>query len=314
MIHYLPYQQIDQKKWDECIHNAFNGRVYALSWYLNEMAYGWDALVEDDYQTVMPLTGGRKAGINYLFQPFFTQQLGVFSRSLITPSQTEKFLNAIPPKFLYGEINLNSHNVIQSKSLEIVQLLNHELDLIKPLEVLRKNYSENTRRNLRKAQLQELKINESVSPEVLVSLFRSNRGAILNHITESHYTRLVALMHRAIYHRTAFVKGCFSSNTLLAGAFFIHYRNRLIFLFSALSEEGKKQGAMFQLIDHVISQFSGQAVIFDFEGSNDPNLTRFYKSFGAKEVHYPRIIFNRLPYPLQVTVNAVKKMRQIISF
>ncbi|MDD2963405.1 MAG: hypothetical protein PHQ65_01545 [Bacteroidales bacterium] len=315
MITHLTYDQINQKKWDECIHRAFNGRVYALSWYLNEISYGWEALVEGDYQAVMPLPGNRKARISYLFQPFFTQQLGIFSIKLISPSETSRFLNAIPSKYRYGELNLNSHNKVEPEGgFSCTFLLNHELDLIRPYYALKNNFSENTRRNIRRGSKNNLVINESLSPEELVTLFKNNRGAMLNHITEGHYLRLVSLMHRAIYHRNAFTIACYQNNNLLAGAFFLKYRNRLVFLFSAINDEEKKSGAMFSLIDHVIQKHSDQPVVLDFEGSNDPNLARFYKGFGASEVTYPRIVFNRLPYPLQITVNAAKKLRQIISF
>lgn len=314
-IKHLTYDQIDYKKWDECINKAFNGRVYALSWYLNEISYGWEALVEGDYFSVMPLPGSKKAGINYLFQPFFTQQLGLFSIGLITPDQINNFLKAIPSKYRYGELNLNSHNKISANNLYQLSFnSNHELDLIRPYESILHNFSVNTRRNIRKSYSQKLTISKSSNPEELVALFTANRGAVLNHITDLHYTRLIALMYKAIGNETGFISGCYKNNNLLCGAFFLNFRNRLIFLFSALSEEGKKNSAMFFLLNETIRQFSGNPVILDFEGSNEPNLARFYKSFGAIEVKYPRIVFNRLPFPLRITVNAAKKLRQILSF
>ena len=39
----------------------------------------WDALVEDDYVSVMPLPYRKKMGVTYIFPPTMTQQLGVFS-------------------------------------------------------------------------------------------------------------------------------------------------------------------------------------------------------------------------------------------
>jgi len=315
LIKHLTYKQIDHKKWDECINKAFNGRVYALSWYLDEIAYGWEALVEEDYTSVMPLPGGKKAGINYLFQPFFTQQLGLFSIGLLTPEQINNFLEAIPSKYRYGELNLNSHNnPSDDHRYKLTYNSNHELDLIKPYPSIQHSFSENTRRNIKKSHNQGIIIAKNSGPEELVALFSANRGALLNHITDAHYSRLIALMHKAIYNNTGFISACYQHNNLLCGAFFLNFRNRLVFLFSAISEEGKKNGAMFFLLDETIRQFAEKPVILDFEGSNEPNLARFYKSFGANEVKYPRIVFNRLPYPLQITVNVAKKLRQIISF
>ena len=70
MIRYLTHNQIDTRRWDECIAQSPNGLVYAWSWYLDVVHPSWEALVEDDYETVMPLTGNKKFGVNYLFQPF----------------------------------------------------------------------------------------------------------------------------------------------------------------------------------------------------------------------------------------------------
>src|ERR1700692_3437990 len=82
MIHYLKHNAIDKRRWDEAIDRAFNGMIYAKSWYLDIVSPQWDALVSDDYRAVMPLTWRRKFGVYYLYQPFFTQQLGVFTTPL----------------------------------------------------------------------------------------------------------------------------------------------------------------------------------------------------------------------------------------
>ena len=69
MIQYLEHNQIDKKKWDATIEEC--GNIYAYSWYLDVVHPQWEALVEGDYDTVMPLTGGEKFGVHYLFQPYF---------------------------------------------------------------------------------------------------------------------------------------------------------------------------------------------------------------------------------------------------
>ena len=77
-IRYLERHEIDTIKWDQCIRHAANGLIYSYSVYLDTMAKQWSALVLNDYEAVMPLTWNRKFGFNYLYQPAFTSQLGIF--------------------------------------------------------------------------------------------------------------------------------------------------------------------------------------------------------------------------------------------
>ncbi|MBK7391410.1 MAG: hypothetical protein IPI23_20775 [Bacteroidetes bacterium] len=51
------------------------------------------------------------------------------------------------------------------------------------------------------------------------------------------------------------------------------------------------------LIDTYIKDVAGKIKILDFEGSNDQELARFYKSFGSTECVYLQIKKNQLPPP-----------------
>ena len=95
-IQYLRHGQIDKTKWDACIESSPNGLVYGYSFYLDQMAGNWEALVMGDYKTVMPLTTRKKYGIQYLAQPFLVAQLGLFGNE-IDAGLMEKFFRAIPP-------------------------------------------------------------------------------------------------------------------------------------------------------------------------------------------------------------------------
>ena len=74
------------------------------------MSAGWDALVLDDYETVMPLTWNKKFGISYLYQPAFTQQGGVFGAGIFDNKLVDAFITRALDKFPFIEINLNYAN------------------------------------------------------------------------------------------------------------------------------------------------------------------------------------------------------------
>jgi len=50
------------------------------------------------------------------------------------------------------------------------------------------------------------------------------------------------------------------------------------------------------LINNYIEKNSNSNMIFDFEGSNNEALARFYRGFGAKEFHYFGLRQYRFPF------------------
>jgi len=310
MIKYFRNQEIDRRKWDECIQNSFNGIIYAYSWYLDIVCKQWDALIEDDYQRVFPLTLNKKFQISYLYQPFFTQQLGLFSRSLLTPEIVDNFLNAIPSKFKLIEINLNIFNKTSNGEFKIKENLTHELDLINPYENLYKEYSSNTKRNIKKAVDSGINIKKNVNPESIIDIFRDNRGKEIDTFKKSDYFNLKRLIYSCIFNDKASIWGAFNKqNVLCAGIFFVVSNKKVIFLFSATNQEAKDTGAMSLLIDSFIRENAQRELTLDFEGSNDPDLARFYKSFGSKKCTYLQVIKNEFPSFVQLGFHWYKKIK-----
>jgi hypothetical protein len=307
MICHLEHSAIDKKKWDATIDAC--GNIYGYSWYLDIAHPGWEALVEDDYQAVMPLTGGKKFGIHYLFQPYFVQQLGVFSRSGASAETVQCFLQSIPKTYRFAEIRLNEGNALDKGAQGVGYHRNVLLGLDQDYETIRSNYHQNTRRNLAKAESSNLQIVDTVIPYHVVALFRDNRGALLNKWGDAEYARLISLTQTAINRKSACIYGVTEKGVgqLLCAAIFMKTDRRVTFLFSGLSEEGKQKQAMTYLLDRVIEKHSNQPVSFDFEGSDDDNLARFYLGFGGEEVQYPSFAFNRLSPIGKMLLKAWKK-------
>ena len=294
MIQYLRHTAIDKSKWDAAI--ADYGNIYAYSWYLDVVHPDWEALVEDDYLSVMPLTSGKKFGVNYLYQPYFVQQLGVFSKTPLTQEKTMEFLEAIPKHYRFAEIRMNESNAFNEGFQGVEYHRNVLLDLNQSYESIRANYHTNTKRNLAKAEANNLQIVDTVIPYHVVALFTDNRGAYLDKWGDAEYKRLTRLAQIAEKRRFAFMLGVTEKGVgeLLCAAIFMKTADRITFLFSGLKQEGKEKQAMTFLLDHVIQKFANQPITFDFEGSDDDNLAHFYLGFGGHEVQYPSYSFNRL--------------------
>ena len=311
MIRFVKYGDIDKSKWDECIEKAFNGNICGYSWFLDAVCLHWHGLIDDDYRTVFPLPSGRKYFIRYIYQPFFTQQLGIFSRNHLTADVVKEFIDHIPSTYKFVDINLNSLNKTDNLSCKITKSVNHELDLIFPYDTLYENYSENTKRNLKRALLSNISLSNTASPEDVIRLFRLNRGEGLTHLGDQEYKILLQVIYICIHRGIAEITGAYNEQKeLCAGAIFIKSHQKSIFLFSAISESGRANGSMTKIIDQFIRQNAGSQTTLDFEGSNDPNLARFYKSFGAQVSTYPRIKLTRLPGIGNQVLNLLRRIRK----
>lgn len=298
-IKYLEHNEIDKAKWDLCINQAINRLPYAFSWYLDVVSPNWHALVSDDYKFVFPLTWRNKMGFNYLYQPLFTQQLGIFSSIPVSFAVSNDFLNAIPSKFKLIEINLNSFNPAAGNKFVASKRLNFEMDLSLSYEEIRKFYSDNQKRNINKAKKNELKINQPDISEV-ISLFKNDRGLKVERMKNESFELLRRLYSALKQKGISYIRGVSDGSQTICGGIFIQTEYRIIFLFSGNTVIGKSSGAMSFLIDSVIQENSNKKIILDFEGSNDLGLARYYSSFGSIEHVYLHLKKNTLPFPVRL--------------
>ena len=299
MISYLNHKDIDKTLWDECIANALNGNVYAWSWYLDVVHPGWDALVEvteGKYLTMMPITWKEKFGIYYLCQPFFVQQLGVFSTQKLTQQRIVEFINAIPSFYLLVQIRLNEGNHFDELLKGVEFHFNHLVDLSSDYETLSSHYHENTIRNLKKSLKSNLELVKNLPIATVIDLFRADRGSKVKHWGDEEYARLARLTEVAITSSNAFIYGVknIDNKDIICGALFMVSHQRITFLFSGNSPAGKESRAMTFLIDQVFREYAGQSFTFDFEGSDEVNLARFYQGFGSEMLTYPALNFKLL--------------------
>ncbi len=311
MIRYLRHDEIDFDKWDRCVDHAMNGMLYAWSWYLEMVSPAWDAIVEGDYESVMPLPTKKKWGIAYIYQPFFAQQLGVFSTRSLSSEVIGRFVHAIPRRFLYADICLNTFNALSpAPNRKVYQLRTFELDLIQDHQRLVEAYSENTRRNIKKAEKNGVFVASQGRPEDIIQAFKDNRGRDLRSFSERDYLVLKHIIYSGMHKGQVKTYVAYTrENTFCAGGVFYNSNNKVIFLFSGMTAEARGNGAMFMLIDAFIRDHAGQALILDFEGSSDENLARFYRGFGSKECVFLRLVLNRLPPMLSPLTTLYTRIR-----
>lgn len=295
-IQYLSHQQIDKTKWDRCIDNASNGLIYAYSFYLDQMAKHWDALVLNDYKAVMPLTWNKKYGICYLYQPFLTAQLGIFG-SQITGEMVSSFINSIPRKFQLVEIALNHANLDSSQD-DLQLRMNYVLDINHPIEFLQQQYRDNIKRNIKKSLQVGCTITKDFAVDKVIELALQQMKGYDKESSENveRFRKLYSFLHTK---KMATTYGITLNSEIVASCVFFFSHQRAYYILVGNHPNGKTIGASHALINAFIQDHAGKDMLLDFEGSDIPNLAFFYSSFGAKEEKYPFLQVNKLPFYLK---------------
>jgi hypothetical protein len=296
-IRYIKHQDIDTEKWQICIDSAGNSRLYPNIWHLDRTALVWDALVWGDYEFVMPLPVRKKWGIQYVYQPLFCQQLGIFPKPANLVA--ELFYEELWKKYRYCDVFINSQNpsIQTEKGIEFLPRQNYLLNLTYNYKSLAKSYSTNTKRNIAKANSNDLQFVAGIRLEDYMAFKQAN---IIDKISKKELEKLKSIIAFGQYKGIGEIYGVYSSgNELCAAVYFCKWKNRVIYMNAATGNEGKNLGAMYFLVDNFIKANAEQELILDFEGSMVPGVARFYSGFGATAETYFQLKFNRLPLPLR---------------
>jgi hypothetical protein len=294
-IKLLHNSKIDIDEWDKTITASINSRIYAESWYLDSVAPDWQGLIYGNYKYVMPVAIKKKMGINYAFQPLFSQQLGVFPPP--EPNIFDFFLKELASKVPYYNIGFNSLNKLPQKEKSIEWRKNHILLLDKPYDELTRAYSAHTRRHLRKAK-KNCSIAISVQPSEYINLKSQNCNS---GFSKEHLSKLKLLINKTTQRGRGKIYGAYNKhNELCAAAFFIFDEKRAYYLNSVSNNEGKKLQSMYAIVDKFIFENAESSLVVDFEGSTIDGIARFFKGFGASPEKYAFVKYNKLPWPLKL--------------
>lgn len=299
-IKLLNRDQIDDKRWNGCVHFALSATPYAYTWYLDNVCETWQGLIVGNYKIVMPITRGKKFGFNYSYQPFFTQQLGVYSDLTLSKETIQEFADALPKDLSYIDICLNESN-FAPKGFETIERSNYLLDLKPSYEEIKKAYSGNVLRNIRRAEKAGFYISNHLSAEEFANFYKQHTAPKVAGFNDQHYYMMLRLIYQALHFNMGILVGVYNTeNVLVAANFLINHPQRLINLMPSSNEEGLKHGAMAFLLDSLIAKNSEQNKFLDFEGSMIEGIVKFYRSFGAKRVIYYQIKLNLLPKILRI--------------
>ena len=309
-LRYLRHSELNLPAWDACLAAAPEALPYAWAWWLTATAGRWDAVVEikeetGAYVSVFPLPTKMRPWGRDVYQPPFTQQLGLVTTAASRHRNVLDYLALLPAaRFAHFYVQLSTQNelVAAPSTFKLVPRQTYQLSLAPAYAALSAAYAPDYRRRLSRNQQQAspLMVKETTSAEAIIQLFKSEKQEA--GLKAQDYQRLNALVQTLQANGRLLVVEVRApdSGEMLAGALFVRHTGFIIYLFAAASLGGKKAGAPLLLLDHVIQRHAGSpGLILDFEGSMIPSIARFFANFGAVPVSYVALTQTRQPWYLQ---------------
>jgi hypothetical protein len=299
MIIYLKHNEIDRVQWDNCIKDSPRPKPYGFSWYLDIMAPEWEALMDDEYDSVFPIPAFKKYGIHYVATPIFLQQLGAYSPDASPRKAINEFIDYMPD--FYSLIDLCVGQRIDSDRYKVTLKANYELELNKPYEKLWDGFSAHCKRNVEKSGKKKPEIVSDITPDELINLFIANKGSEIKGIKSRDYQKLGNLMNFCLKNKKGRIIGVRRSKRKITyGVFLIEIKGNMTMLFVVNTHESRERRIGYYVVNELIKESASTKTILDFVGSSIPSVASFMESFGSKNVPFYRIYRNRLPWPVSM--------------
>ena len=285
----LHRRQIDEARWNDAVNRDDTYLPYGLTWWLDALLGDrWGGLVLDDYRIVLPLPYSHRLGsIRRVASAPFTQQCGPWGNPSVKDTRT--LFTAIPGSVV--SVDIGGREGLAAPAIPTtfttVERTNLILDLGRPHEDVRRGYHKSVRRKLRKAG-NEHRLRSGDASEA-IETFRSHAGLKAG-LRDKHYRAIVRLIEACTDRGVGRIYALDDQDgALLATGFFPMYRGRAINIFPASTPLGYRRDGMIRLLDGIFATGMAGCHTFDFEGSDDPGIARFFRNFGPIDRPYHRL-------------------------
>jgi hypothetical protein len=299
MIVYHKNNEIDREQWDNCIKNTPGAKPYSFSWYLDIMVPGWQALVDDDYDSVFPVPGFSRFGIQYVATPSFLQQLGAYSPDKPASEAVKEFLEYMPD--IYRYIDLCIGQKIHIDGYKITEKANLELDLSKPYEKMWESFSPQCKKSIEASTKKKPELITDIRPDEIIDLAIMNNLKKIRSIKLRDYLRLKILMNFCLKNKKGKIIGVRAAKKrLIFGLFVIETDGNKTLGFMLNTPESISRRLSYFVVNELIKTHSSTRTILDFAASSIPSIDSPLESFGCVNVPYYRIYRNRLFWPVRL--------------
>ena len=238
MFRYIPFDEIEKNKWNGTVHYSSNSNIQGYHWYLKAVLSEWGAIVENDYETVVPV-------ILEPLKPYQYQllkELGPYSVNVLNKSRVTDILDLLKKHNKSSQYPINHR--VSAKYIDEANVVVRQKAVFqggKSYDELSKTYGDEFIDNLYGKGYENIKIMSGKKPEAIVALINES---------EEYKNALMRIMYNAMHRGVGFSNGIEDKQTgeILAISFFIGSPLVVSELVSFVKSDKKYRQLIFDLI------------------------------------------------------------------
>ncbi len=288
--------------------------MFSLSGYLNALDPAWKAAIVSDaagnWQAVMPFVTHQKWRYTLIAQPAFTQHWGPCFAPTKTGSTYTHYSHKRKALLLLAEVWQQAHLVVQNCSpvfdyplpfyeqgYALHTRYTFQLDLRTEPELLWRQVEPNLRRRIRQVKAQGPLMAPLTDPSQLLGLYQAQKeaGHDILALAADGPAQLQRLIHYLESTERGQTFGLWQSEQLLAAATFGRFRGKTLYLWGTYHPEAPGGAMAWLMWQQILAAKEQGSAVFDFEGSMNPGIARFFRRFGARPIPYLQLRKNALP-------------------
>lgn len=289
-IKYYRHNKIDLLKWDRCIASSLNSSSYAYSWYLDIVSEGWEAIIVDDYEIVMPLPAVFKYGSLEIRQPRLTPFLGIFTKKILSTDIIEKIISEIPGRYRYINLVFNKFNPLP-ENYKRTKTHIYQYDLIEQYRNISLSYSKYIKQLLDEFKNNNYSINIGINPGKALNFLR-NTGYLKDEQDVGLLRRVMAYTISRNISRTICLYD--EKNSLVGISFFIFSNYVAHCLFASFNQIFNDKIGIAAFIDYFFSNYAERNLTFMINGFENGEYEQEFSGMNLKKYHYESITINKL--------------------
>lgn len=280
--------------------------LFLQYWWWETVCRGkrWDVLLcerDGKVRGAMPYIDGRRLCLRYSLMP----QLTMFTGPWLADKGDKEAFDDLWRQFVSRRwvlckgrlsLELTAAGLVPPRGLNLKSEMHYtyRFDPIRPLEELMHGASQLRRRDYRRL-CGELSVDEAVSPQEFADLHtaymeRQGKRDLLEH------SFIVHVCSEAVGRGNGMLVGARDADGRLHDALFVVFDSECAFMLMCARGADAPRNSMSFLIWKTIEIMATRTKVFDFEGSMEPGVEEYYRSFGPQKADMLQVSRCRIPF------------------